>query len=228
MENNQMEINKLTQNRGQRIKSLRQTLRYSRRAFAQRHQLKAATIQSWEDGRYGGLTEQGARVLAQAFREEGLKVYEEWLMHGHGEDPLATTATTRESPAKNSIETQLQQFLNQHPNAIDAFITDDALAPLLLPGDLVAGVRHFQEEIEQALNQVCIVQLKNNQLLIRYVTTHQKPGYIQLKPTNPKSTLTNQTVSQQDIFSLAPIVWFRRTSNSHISCKRTTNPSINF
>lgn len=77
--------------RAQRIRGLRDALRYSREEFGEKHAkhgVTAAAIQSWEAIRWRGLTEDGAHRLAACFQDEGLNVTVEWLMYGIGEDPL--------------------------------------------------------------------------------------------------------------------------------------------
>ena len=78
--------------RANRVRSLRDALRYSREAFCQKHAKYGVTVyalQSWEAIRWNGLTEDGARRLAACFKDEGLNVTVEWLMFGIGEDALA-------------------------------------------------------------------------------------------------------------------------------------------
>lgn len=88
---NKKETSELARARAQRIRGLRDALRYSREEFGEKHTkhgVTAAAIQSWEAIRWRGLTEDGAHRLAACFKVEGLNVTVEWLMYGIGEDPM--------------------------------------------------------------------------------------------------------------------------------------------
>lgn len=205
--------------RGKRILAIRQALRFSRRAFAEQYAhlgLKASTLQSWEDGRFGGLTESGANALCRAFQAEGLRCDPQWLFYGTGQNPLAEKpcipAASPVSPPQatgtlnheDKITAELQLFHQHHPGAIDTVVQDNSLSPFLNAGDFVAGKRFFRKEIDQGLERPCIIQTDTGAILVGVLQKAQQAGLYHLKKINAKT--------EQDIrvFSAAPILWFRR------------------
>lgn len=73
--------------RGKRLKSLRKMADLSRHQIEQKYQISENTQRSWEEGKYTGLTEQGARRILIALRNEGLRCGIGWLLHGTGSTP---------------------------------------------------------------------------------------------------------------------------------------------
>lgn len=73
--------------RGLRLKSIRQSLRLSRRAFSEKFGVSVYTLQNWEVNKNHGLTEVRARQLVHIFKEAGIHCNYEWLMYGTGDAP---------------------------------------------------------------------------------------------------------------------------------------------
>src|ERR1700732_705203 len=87
MNNNHAEQVEVRKGRGNRARALRHSLRFSRRKFCERYGIAQATLQNWEDARYGGLSENGAHTLIRAYKNEGIDVAIEWLWYGIGNPP---------------------------------------------------------------------------------------------------------------------------------------------
>lgn len=209
----------IPQERAQRVRTLREALRYSRQKFCDTYAkfgVTPSTLQSWEAVRWNGLTEKGAKKLVAIFREEGLRVTVEWLMYGIGEDPLGTAvkvgvAKDLAKVSQREIITQeLRLFHQLNPEAVDAVISDDALAPCLLPGDHVAGQRYFDEEIDKAIGYPCIVQTMAGAILVRQLGKGQEKGCYSLLSTNPETTVTPAQQDNVKLFSAAPVLWIRK------------------
>lgn len=208
--------------RGARARSVREALRYSRRVLASKYPfLKEGTLQNWEDARFGGLTENGARQLAKAYQTEGLDCREEWLFYGIGPSPFESTYTIgllnqRSQIAEpkmdyNALVTKGLELLYQyHHNTVDAIVADDGLQPGVWPGDHVAGVRYFSEDFSSILNTICIIQTQLGELLVRLLTSGSKPERYTLKCTNLETTVAQPTLTDVRIFSAAPILWISR------------------
>src|SRR5579872_3813028 len=73
--------------RGKRLKRLRKMVDLSRHQIEQKYQISENTQRSWEEGKHTGLTEQGARRILIAMRDEGLRCSIGWLLHGTGSTP---------------------------------------------------------------------------------------------------------------------------------------------
>ncbi len=158
-------VDPLLHERGQRVRVIRLALRLSRPAFERKHQISRGTLQNWEDARFGGLGEHGARRLITVFAQEGIACTVEWFLYGIGIDPLVKWhKQTKQHPSpqkpkiNQAMQNELTYFHEQHKNGIDTIMPDDAMAPRIFANDLVAGQRLFRQEIEQLIGQDCIVQ----------------------------------------------------------------------
>ncbi|MFT3742271.1 MAG: hypothetical protein QM752_06355 [Gammaproteobacteria bacterium] len=193
--------------RGLRVRYVRDTLlRYSRRKFGDKYDIPAPTLQNWEIGKYGGLTEKGALKLLNAFASEGIPVTLEWLFYGHGLEPSGPIAPTSLVQLDQNITRELQFFHQLHPNTIDFIVTDNCMSPMLRKGDLVAGIRYFSEEIKKISDEYCIIQLKNGETMISSFEVDKNTCL--LKKMQVKSVVL--TLPLDAIFSIAPILWIRR------------------
>jgi transcriptional regulator with XRE-family HTH domain len=202
--------------RAERIRYLRKLLDFSREKFAKRHGISPGSLQNWEDVRYGGLTENGAQQLLQAFQNEGLNCTLEWLLFGHGIAPQPrslldqfTTYPTYKTDEELLAE-ELQLFLNIHSNPVDARVMDDALAPYYVPGDHVAGEKLFNSSVEKAIGLPCIAQTQAGEVLLRIVQPGSQTGLYHLTSSNPAATVSNAFLADVKLFSAAPIIWIRK------------------
>lgn len=204
--------------RAERIKYLRIELldNISRPKFAKKHGISKGSLQNWEDVRYGGLTENGAQELLEAFQSEGINCTLEWLLYGKGETPFRQSFLDKilSQPLAKSDEAllteELQVFYKLHQNAVDMIIHDDALAPCFLPGFHVAGEKLFSQDIYKAIGTACIVQLQNGTILTRVVTAGSLPEHYTLVSTNPQTTVEEPIIKNIKLFSAAPIFWIRK------------------
>jgi DNA-binding transcriptional regulator YiaG len=203
--------------RADRIRYLRNLLDVSREKFAKKHGISLGTLQSWEDVRYGGLTDKGAAQLLEAFQAEGIvNCTIEWLMYGKGEKPTKKSFLDEflgQSALKSDdaiLANELQLFSQLHKNPVDLAITDDGLVPFYLPGEHVAGERFFGQEIVKAVGYTCIVQTQAGVLLVRKVELGTQEGTYNLVCTNPETTVAEPALSNTKLLSAAPIIWIRR------------------
>ncbi len=200
--------------RAERLRYLRKLLGLSREKFAKRNGISPGSLQNWEDVRYGGLTENGAQQLLQAFQAEGVSCSLEWLLFGYGESPRVRNLLEQFVPAfiqksdEEMLAEELQLFLNLHQNSADARVIDDGLAPYLQIGDHVAGEKLFNANIDKAIGLPCIVQPQVGSILLRVVQQGTQPGYYDLVCVNPTSQ--QPTLIDIKLFSAAPIIWIRK------------------
>ncbi len=214
-----------SQSRGKRLKSLRTLADLSRKALEKKYQISASTIQSWEDGKAGGLTEKGALRVTSALRNDGVQCSTEWLLYGAGMGPqltekmplhFAEAAENYQLVAEDrnlddyAIIQELQVFRRSNQNTIDMIVLDDAMAPYYNFGDYVGGKRRSQTELEELIGQDCIVEMANGEILLRRLKKGQKPGTYSLLASNLATSLAYPTLYDVIIISAAPVIWHRR------------------
>jgi len=215
--------------RGRRLRSLRKMTDLSRKEIAEKYQLSAGTLQGWEDGRYGGLTEKGAKKVLKALRNEGIQCSLDWLMFGIGLGPQiseilyldkAIDGTSSESDMfgeeffeqeqDTTIREELLLFRHNNKETIDIVVDDDAMSPFYNVGDYIAGRRRFGDEIQQFIGNDCIVQTKMGDTFVRRVRQGSKSGLFTLISLNTDTIVENPTIYNVELMSAAPVVWIRR------------------
>lgn len=205
--------------RGIRVKAIRRAINLSRKTLGQRYDIPPGTIQNWEDGRFGGLTEKGAKKLLYAFEQEGVPGTLEWLMFGTGENPLE-----RKQPLINSVNGKIEYFdcegdiiarelayfhqLNR--NAVDIIMPDDSMKPHFYAGDHLAGKRYFGKDIQQLIGHICIIQTLSGQIMVRELQQGSTTDSYNLSCCQPVPDNSIHHQTDIKLFSAAPIVWIRR------------------
>lgn len=198
--------------RAKRVITIREAFKYSsRREFAFKLNIPANTLQNWEKGLYGGLAEKGAKRLVEAFKKVGFNCTVEWLLYGIGDNPLETLENHSKPVNEQLIIAQeLKYFLKLNPDTVSAVIADNSMLPCYQPGDHIAGKRYFSEEINKAINSVCIIQPLLGNLQVRKLEFGSKPGYFNLICTNEKYRNTHTKFDVQILYA-APVIWIRRS-----------------
>jgi len=216
----------LKKQRGNRVRILRTALRLSRRAFAEAHGIPRGTLQNWEDGRYGGLTEKGAIQLLDIMRAAGLYCSLEWLLHGIGEAPQVATAYGMSFPdaiktqdiAIERVEYQEVAFIEEelalfrkhyYPHVLELQVSDDKMMPYYHQGDIVAGRKRYKQDIAKFIGQICLVQLIDGKLLVRELQSSQVANRYQLRYLHAEFA-DELKVQEVELISIAPITWHRR------------------
>ena len=222
------------ESRANRLRYLRKLVRLPRRAFDEKYDIATGTLQNWEDARYGGLTEKGAKKILIAFAKEGLHCQLEWLLYGQGEPPQEFHGhksfpfqeknfkkATQNPPTQ--IQKELQLFEQSHPNTVSIHIPDKAMEPILHPNDLVAGIWKYNQDIDNAVDKVCIVQTQNQEVIVRMLKPSQTCGKYHLICSNLSHTLQYPIQYDVQIISAAPIIWIRREEHISIDLLETTS-----
>lgn len=209
------------QARAKRLKSLRKMTGLSRKSFSEKHKISQGTMQNWETARFGGLTEKGAKTILKALRQEGIHCNFEWLMYGVGSSPRLTDSTReltfkeektvrKEKPNPKSIEIELENFKQMHPNTVNITINDDSMLPAYQKGDIVAGKRRPLEASGKIIGETCIVETQDGQLLLRYIRPGSEPNLYNLMATNTDTMLHQANLYDVSLRSIAPVLWRRR------------------
>ncbi len=209
--------------RAKRVASLRQLTGLSRRAFADRYGVAPGTLQHWENG-LPSISLQGAKRLIKALSSGGIHCGLEWLIYGIGNPPQLPHPLAMGHPHQprsflsNDVEIrfiaeELALFQAHYPTSIEMVVADDGMLPAYRPGDVVAGVRHYQADIEKLIGQDCIVFTKASDLLLRQLRKSHIHGYYNLACINPNTTVQKPTLYDVELVSVAPVNWLRRQAS---------------
>jgi transcriptional regulator with XRE-family HTH domain len=213
----EQDVDSLFYERGQRARVIRLALRLSRPAFEEKYGIARGTLQNWEDARFGGLGERGAKRLVNAFAKDNIHCTVEWFLYGIGADPLVKWREQQKQalpdnvPKKMSkaMQPELAFFHEQHKQVIDTIMPDNAMAPRIFENDVVAGVRYFASDIEKMIGKDCIIQTQKGDTLVRRLDSgNERRGYTLTCPyTGDKVHFPD--MNNVAVFSAAPILWVR-------------------
>jgi transcriptional regulator with XRE-family HTH domain len=209
--------------RGRRLKSLRKMADLSRKYLTTQYHISSSTLQSWEEGKAGGLTVKGAHKIILALRQEGVSCTTEWLLHGTGQPPHMSekvyagkeiTLETLPNLVLNEGEVilkELNTFRQLNRDVLDMIIVDDGMNPFYQKGDRVAGKRYFGEAaVEAAIDRDCIVETKSGEILCRRVRKGRSESSINLQCLYTDTTVKTPFLYDVDILSAAPVIWHRK------------------
>lgn len=96
-------------------------------------------------------------------------------------------------------------FKKQFENIMHCQIIDDGLSPNYNIGDYVAGIKYSGHEIHNCVNQDCIVQLVNGEILVRHLRFGSKPNSYMLMCTNFRTMIKKPVLYDVEVISVAPI-----------------------
>lgn len=209
--------------RGKRLKSLRMMAGLSRKALEDKYDVSASTMQSWEDAKAGGLTEKGAKRAIEVFRQEGIRCTVDWLLYGIGLPPQLSDKLFQqqiqmqesfedrvEITEERAIVNELLAFRQHNPDAVEFIVPDDGMQPLYQKGDYVAGKRRYNDAIDNVLGMDCIIETKENEVILRRLKQGSQPGVYTLICLNPDCTVAEFALHDREILSAAPVIWVRR------------------
>jgi transcriptional regulator with XRE-family HTH domain len=213
--------------RGERLRRVRNLANLDRKDLCDGKELNIHTLKGWETGRYGGLSEKGARRVIQRVASEGVFLNLEWLMHNVGVGPTVVTDYHRiqQVPAEYAHQVQrfeeedlliikeLRLFRKHYKYTLDLIVADTSMAPLFQPGDYVAGVARTGKHIADAVGENCIVQTMRGEIFFRKVMKGATEGSYNLVAINPEANLEKPILYDMKIISCAPVVW-KRTRNA--------------
>ena len=115
-------------------------------------------------------------------------------------------------PGYNVATQELLHFRNHNTNSIDMVISDDSMLPKYFPGDMVAGNRRYQEEIESLVGFNCIIQTPTHGSMVRNLRNGDEPGKYHLFALNWDSSISRPILYNEEVLSAAPIIWVRAVS----------------
>jgi transcriptional regulator with XRE-family HTH domain len=199
--------------RGYRIKQARNLTNLSRKEFCDNTDINLHTLIGWECGRHSGLTSSGATKIVSRLAKLGVSCNTCWLLSNTGTPPIIQDIYTKSKSVNFSesenIHIELSTFISHYKNVAHVIIPDDHLKPAYLKGDLVAGISVFGDAISGTIGQICIVQLKNGELLVRKVLPGKQKNLFNLIHLTLEVDSFKIINDAQLNFS-APILWCRR------------------
>ncbi len=205
--------------RAKRVLSLRTMTTLSRRAFSERYGIAPGTLQHWENA-VPGISIQGARRLIKALESGNIHCSLEWLMHGLGaaprlptprqSGPLSQQGMLSDEEEAQAVAEELALFQEHYEDVIELVVADDGMLPCYQVGELVAGVRYYEEEINQLIEEDCIVFTKSGDLLLRQLRKSTIQAHYNLVCINPKTTVEKPILYEVELVSAAPVLWLRR------------------
>ncbi|WP_156792692.1 hypothetical protein [Rickettsiella massiliensis] len=210
------------EDRRQRLKFLRTLTGLSMKEFAQHCHLGLTTVNYWEQG-YSSITERGAKLISNAMQQEGIACTPIWLLYVIHPKLLSRISSPnyilflfrkQYSLFKKKCffygcektKSELEFFQSHYPDHWVYFLQDESMSPLYHSGDIVAGKKITGKNMELAHRADCIVEMPNNQLLIRRIQIASIKDRFNLYVINPEYSVELPPLRHVEIRSLAPII----------------------
>lgn len=194
--------------RAKRLRRVRTLANLSRKQMCQ-DDINRNTYIGWEVARFGGLSKTGAKKVINRVAQERVVCTFDWLMKGQGAPPylIYERPVTGESE-DNLIKNELALFETQYDNAVWMQVQDDGLSPFLEEGDYVAGVQITDaDSIEkQLLDQVCIIEIKVGQFVVRKLKPGTQQGRFHLACTNMDTSVAEPIRQNVKVRSAAQVI----------------------
>lgn len=194
--------------RGERLKKLRNMANLSRRQICADCNLNLSTYKGWEIARHGGLPLDGAKKIIMKIAKIGVTCSPDWLLHGKGNEPFVLPKMAK---CKDNIAKEISLFKLMTDEAVSTEIIDDGLYPIFQPGDFVAGIKH--QDLSSIIGHYCIVQLSNNEIVVRKIEAGSLQDHYTLTCTNENSKINNPTLRDQKLIFAAPIIRHYKPTN---------------
>ncbi|MFT4060382.1 MAG: helix-turn-helix transcriptional regulator [Legionella sp.] len=195
---------------GERLKSVRMQLGFSRREFADKCGFSAATLQAWEDGRYPVPQKSMVKYVKTLF-DCGLITSPEWFIKGEGLPPRPVNKLSLDSIAeKDAILREINFFETENKNPIITVITDDSMLPFFSIGDYVGGKLISGDYAERYIDTFCIIHLASGETLVRKLRPGSEEGHFNLISTNLDTNAPSAFLLNCEIVQLAQVIWHRK------------------
>lgn len=205
---------------GDRIKSARMQLGYSRKKFAEKYNFSSATLQAWEDGRYIAPL-RGIVKYIQALEIAGLSSSVDWFIHGVGVSPQLKDGLSKQATPPTALSSLTSEhkedasfFEQSYQNSILVSVTDDTMVPFFNTGDFVGGYFVPLDSIDHHIGSFCIAIIATGEILVRKLKYGTKPGFFTLVSTNLDSEVATAFLTNCELQKIAPITWHRKAYNA--------------
>lgn len=214
--------------RGRRLRILRMLADFSRKDMAEKYKISTSTLQAWEEGKGGGLSDKGALRVIEAFRHAGVNCSYDWLLHDIGTGPqlvsqsrpLLTMEAYQEAEEANqeAISQELLVFRRCNTDSIDMLVLDDGMAPIYNKGDYIGGRRRFEPSaISSLIGCDCMVETTFGEKIFRRLRPGAEEGFFNLVCVNPNADVAEPTRYNVKLVSAAPVIWHRRVETIKVA-----------
>lgn len=169
-----MDVMKHTE-RGNRLKICRTMLKKTLKDLGETYQVSIGSLSNWESGA-SSISEKNVDKILNFLAAEGLICSKEWLLEGNGPAPyLYTPLQGHEGKKEESFDLttqflffkEIESFTKLHPEMLLTLVRDDSMLPFLTVGDYVGGPILAKAEYGQEQGNICIVEVKKEEFLIR-------------------------------------------------------------
>ena len=210
--------------RAYRLKRVRNMANLTREEMCNDETINIYTYKGWEWARYGGLPLDGAEKVIDRIAKEGVVCTPEWLIYEIGKGPYVIAdfkkviSHKKNKPEKirpqkeeSLIFNEILLFRKQFKDTIDFKVSDDGLSPAINKNDFVAGIKVFNESIKKFINQACIIQLENGDIIVRHLKQGSSSEKYVLACTNPNTIVSEPVLYDIKITCVAPILRIYKT-----------------
>lgn len=196
-----------------RIKYARNLAGLNRQGFAEKFDISANTLQSWELGRTS-LTEKGAQRLCEALLKINVVCTIQWLLKGNGERPFlyeVSDLQLNDSICEESLLMQEIDILKSlHVDYLISTITDSGMTPFYNLGDYVGGKSVVNTtDILKIIGENCIIKTTDGLTLVRRLMHSNVTGKYNLYTLNCDQNI-EPVAAYVSIESVAKIIWHRK------------------
>lgn len=205
--------------RGSRLKRIRNLGNLTRKELSEKSGVNLHTLKGWENGRFGGLSVSGAKLIIKYLSETGVHCSLAWLLDNTGRGPTInedqnlikiTSYRTEHNNHPEVIKNELSNFKKMHTDTNEFLVADDNMQPFFQSGDYVAGIKRFGRAIEMTIGHDCIIETADGLTLFRQLRRGDLVGTYTLICHNPKYNTNDSILSNVKLVSAAPIIWHRK------------------
>ncbi len=195
--------------RAHRLSILRKMAGLGYAAISKKYKIGYSTLRQWEKGQRN-LSTNGAKLIVDAMKQEGIECTLPWLLHGSGEAPsYINQKDITVLPNASFLEQEIALFRSGHLNAIVLDIKDDAMYPFLVIGDQVGGICLDRDQFEKMDGKYCIIESKTHGQFCRWAQKIPHTDLFNFQCLNLSSKVKNPiTLKADKIIKAAPIIRF--------------------
>ena len=174
--------------------------------------LNTTTFFGWENGRFNGISKVGARRVIERTKDFNLICSFDWFMFGAGQLPTYDQSLKEKLGNEDLLEHDQFMPIFSQPGIAQLHVSDNAMAPDYISGDLIAGIK--QTSIKNYIGLDCIVQLESGDILVRQVHESEKPHRVTLRHNN--GSTSHKTLFDVKIIMAAPVIFrYRKPRNQN-------------
>lgn len=211
MDEQQVLSNTNQKSRANRLTNIRKSLGLTRKRLGELSEVSPRSIENWEYGRFGGLTEFSGHKLIKAFASMGCTCSLEWLMNGTGPMPVSPSLLEHAQAVPSSHDENLYreiELLKSHvPNLLVLEVNDNAMEPIFMVGDYVAGI--INQPMDSYIGKHCIIKIVDSTPMIRLVRAGSHKGAFNFCLNNTSNSGATPILHDQIPEYIAPIIWYR-------------------